>query len=181
MTSSTAKKIVDNIDEKDILFIPDYNLGSYIKKTSPDKNIILWNGMCPTHAAVTERDVEEMRARYPDALLLVHPECPPEIVKHADYAGSTSGIVQYALEVDRDCIIGTEISIANYLAMLKPERNFPVLSKRLICPNMRVTNLADVYKSLTGEGGEEIVLDEALRLAAKKPIDEMIRLGSMNA
>lgn len=177
VTSSSAEKIVSRIPETDILFIPDQNLGAYIQQKVPGKRITFVNGCCPVHNEVTVRHVQEARAAWPDAKLLVHPECPKEVAALADMVGSTSAIIDYALQSGCDCIIGTEKSIADYLSLVKPERYFPVLTKDLICRDMRLTNLMDVYKALTGEGGEEIVIDEELRLAAKKPIDEMIRLG----
>ena len=177
VTSSSAEKIISRIPETDILFIPDQNLGAYIQQKAPGKRITLMDGCCPVHNEVTVRHVQEARAAWPGAKLLVHPECPKEVAALADMVGSTSAIIDYAMHTDCDCIIGTEKSIADYLSLMKPERNFPVLTKELICRDMRLTNLMDVYKALAGEGGEEIVIDEALRLAAKKPIDEMIRLG----
>ncbi len=179
VTSSSALQIVSRLDAQNILFIPDRNLGSYIKSQIKDKNIILWDGMCPVHASVSVQDCEEMKKAYPNAKVLMHPELPPEILRYADYIGSTSGIIHYALECGEDCIIGTEKSIVDYLRIQRPDKRFYLLSKQLMCANMRLTTLMDVYQCLTGEGGAEIVLDEALRLRAKHPIDEMIRLGQV--
>ncbi len=182
VTSSSAVKIVSAMEGEDILFIPDYNLGTYVKKALKennvtDKNIILWKGMCPIHAAVTVKDCEYMKKKYPNAKMVMHPELTPEVLKYADFIGSTSAIIDYALNTDEECIIGTEKSVADYLNVVKPDGKFIILSKKLMCPNMRITTLTDVYNALTGEDGEEIILDEELRLAAKRPIDEMIRLG----
>ncbi len=177
VTSSSALKIVDSLPEKDILFIPDKNLGGYIKKQLPHKNILLWEGFCPIHNAVTVRNCIDAKKAHPNAKFLMHPELPEEILAYADMIGSTSAIINYALEHDEECVIGTEKSIADYLSLIKPDGKFYQLSKKLMCPNMRITTLSDVYRALTGDGGEEIILDEQLRLDAKKPIDEMIRLG----
>ena len=177
LTSSSAVQIIKNIPSKDILFIPDKNLGAYIQKQVPDKNIHLVDGMCPVHNALTEEDVIQAKQRYPGAKVLMHPECPPEAVRQADFVGSTSAIIKYAMECDADCIIGTEKSIADYLSYRVPGRKFIVLNKKLICPDMRITNLSDVYNAITGQGGEEIIIDETLRLAAKQPIDKMLMLG----
>lgn len=177
VTSSSALKIVRNMPEKNILFIPDYNLGSYIKKSLPEKNIVLWNGMCPVHAAVTVGDCKRAKAAYPNAKFLMHPELPQEILAYADVIGSTAAILDYAKNCVEDCVIGTEKSIADYLRITCPDRKFPLLSKRLMCPNMRLTNIMDVCKAVSGEGGEVIEIDEDLRLSAKFPIDEMIRLS----
>lgn len=178
VTSSSAVKIVNNMDAQNILFIPDCNLGAYVAKQCPDKNIKLLNGGCPIHACVNTDDVKKARAMYPGAELLVHPECLPEVVEMADYVGSTSGIMNYAVNSDKkDFIIGTEISIAEHLQYMCPDKNFYILSQKLICSNMKATTLMDVYNCLAGRGGEEIVLDNATINDARKCIDEMIRLG----
>lgn len=178
VTSSSAVKIVNNIENKDILFIPDCNLGAYVAKQCPDKNIKLLNGGCPIHACVNVEDVKKAKNAYPDAELLVHPECVPEVCAYADYIGSTSGIMDYAVRSDKkEFIIGTEISIAEHLQYNCPDKTFHILSPKLICPNMKLTTLVDVFNCLNGNGGEEILLDKQTIADAKKCIDEMIRLG----
>lgn len=178
VTSSSAVKIVNNIENKDILFIPDCNLGDYVAKQCPDKNIKLLNGGCPIHACVNTDDVKKAKSLHPDAEILVHPECTPDVVAMADYVGSTSGIMEYAKKSDKkEFIIGTEISIAEHLQFECPEKRFYPLSLKLICPNMKSTTLVDVFDCLNGTGGEEILLDEETIINAKKCIDEMIKLG----
>lgn len=178
VTSSSAVKIVNAMEEKNILFIPDCNLGAYVAKQCPDKNIKLLDGGCPIHAAVTADDVMTAKALYPDAELLLHPECTPAVVAHADYIGSTSGIMDYAIKSDKkEFIIGTEISIVEHLQYECPDKKFYPLTCRLVCPNMKITTLVDVYNTLIGKGGEEILLDEQTITDAKRCIDEMIRLG----
>ena len=178
VTSSSAVRIVKEMEEDKILFIPDCNLGQYVADQVPDKQIKLLQGGCPIHARVQKRDVDKARALHPNAKLLVHPECQPEVVREADYVGSTSGIMNEAKQSDeKEFIIGTEISIAEHLQYACPEKKFYPLTKELICPNMKATTLIDVLNVLRGEGGEEIVLEEETRLAAKRCIDEMIRRG----
>lgn len=178
VTSSSAVQIVNKIENKDILFIPDCNLGSYVKQQCPDKNIKLLNGGCPIHACVNTDDVEAAKKAHPEAELLVHPECTPEVCAYADYIGSTSGIMNYAVSSDKkEFIIGTEISIAEHLQYMCPDKKFYLLSLKLICPNMKATTLYDVYNCLNGNGGEEIKLDDDTISSAKHCIDEMIRLG----
>lgn len=178
VTSSSAVKIVNNLDNKNILFIPDCNLGDYVAKQCPDKNIKLLNGGCPIHACVNVEDVKKAKELHPNALVLVHPECTPEVVAMADYVGSTSGIMNYAKKSDaKEFIIGTEISIAEHLQYECPDKNFYGLTLKLICPNMKSTTLVDVYNCLKGNGGEEIKLDDQTITDARKCIDEMIRLG----
>ena len=178
VTSSQAVQIVNNIPNKNILFIPDCNLGNYVARQLPDKNIKLLQGGCPTHAKITVNDVKKAKALHPDALFLVHPECTPEVVAYADYVGSTSGIMNYAIQSDaKEFIIGTEISIADHLGYECPDKSFYSLSMDLICPNMKATTLADVYHAVNGSGGEEIILDEDTISKARACIDKMIELG----
>ena len=177
VTSSSAVKVISRLPEKEILFIPDRNLGSYCKKQLPDKTFYFFNGGCPIHMNASQQDVERARAQHPNALLLVHPECFEEVVEKADYVGSTSGIINYVRGSAHDeFIIGTDNSIREHLEFEFPEKNFYPLSKKLLCMNMRLTTLKNVRDCLMG-GGEEIVLDEPLRLAAKKSIEKMIQLG----
>ncbi len=177
VTSSSALKIVNNIDAKKILFIPDKNLGSFIKDKVKDKEVILWDGYCPVHNEIIEEECVKAKALHPEAKLLMHPEIPLESVKYADVTGSTADIINYALNNDEDCIIGTELAVLQYLKLKRPERNYYPLSKKLICADMKLTTLTDVYNALKGNG-EEVILPEDLRLKAKKPIDAMIKLGS---
>lgn len=177
VTSSSALKIVKKLQSDKILFIPDCNLGDYVAKQCPEKTFRLLHGGCPIHARVTARDVRDAKALHPDALVLVHPECTPDVVALADYVGSTSGIMNFAAASEaKEFIIGTEISIAETLSYDHPEKKFYPLSKNLICPNMKSTTLPDVYRILT-EGGEEIVLDEETMQKARVCIDRMIELG----
>lgn len=178
VTSASALKIVKSLDAKDIIFIPDINLGSYIASKLPEKNIITVNGGCPYHAAVTEAEAVAAKKAHPEAQLLVHPECKAEVVKHADAVGSTTAIIDYAKRSDKhEFIIGTENSIVEYMQYECPDKLFYPLSAGLLCKDMKLTSLPDVYNILRGVGGSEIVLDECVRLKAKHCIDEMLRLG----
>ncbi len=183
VTSSSAVKIVKAMDDKKLLFIPDCNLGSFVQKACPDKDIMLLNGGCPVHAAVTAEEVAEAKALHPNAKLLVHPECRPAVSEQADYAGSTSGIINYAKSSDaKEFIIGTEISIAEHLQYECPEKRFYILSKKIVCPNMKLTTLSEVYnsaRSIASGDGEafEIIMSDELIAKARVCIDEMLRLG----
>lgn len=178
VTSSSAVKIVKNMKEKDILFIPDCNLGAWVKEQVPEKNIKLVSGGCPTHFRITAADVEKAKAAHPNAKLLVHPECRPEVTAMADYAGSTTGIMKYAAEsTDKEFIIGTENSIVSHLQLAHPEKKFYPLSKECICHNMKLTTLGDVYNSVKGDFGEEIILSEETIKKARVSIDNMLALG----
>ena len=178
VTSSSAVKICRAIPEKNILFIPDINLGTYVKKQIPEKNFKLLQGGCPTHARMTRADVLKAKAEHPEALFLVHPECRPEVTELADYVGSTSGIMDFAKKSDKkQFIIGTENAIVQHLQFKCPDKQFYPLSKDLLCHNMKITTLADVYNAVRGEGGEVMEMDEEKRLAAVKCIEKMIEYG----
>lgn len=178
VTSSSAVKIVKNIENKNILFIPDCNLGAFVAEQLPEKNVKLLSGGCPVHAAVNTDDVKYAKKLHPNAKLLVHPECVPEVAKLADYVGSTSGIMDYAINSDdKEFIIGTELSIAEHLQYECPDKKFYGLSMGLICKNMKLTTLMDVYNCVKNDSGEEIILDDDTIRDAKKCIDEMIRLN----
>lgn len=178
VTSSSAVKILKAMPEKNILFIPDINLGTYVKEQMPEKNFKLVHGGCPTHARLTVKNVEKVKEQHPHAKFLVHPECVPDVVKLADYVGSTSGIMEYAkASSDKEFIIGTENSIVQHLQFDCPDKKFYPASKDLVCHNMKATTLSDVLSCCKFSGGEEITLDEELRLAAKRSIDKMIEYG----
>ncbi len=178
VTSSSAVKIVKAMPQKDILFIPDCNLGSYIKEQVPEKNIMLLDGGCPIHASVPESCAVSAKAKHPHAKLLVHPECRACVVKHADYVGSTKGIMDYAMASDaKEFIIGTENSIAEHLQHACPDKKFYPLSKNLICADMRATTLHDLLAAVEGDGGEVMELSEDVMIGARRCIDAMIELG----
>ena len=183
VTSSSALKIVKALDSDKILFIPDCNLGDYIQKQCPDKDIKLLQGGCPTHARITAKEVLKAKEEHPDALFLVHPECTPKVVELADYVGSTTGIMDFAKKSDKkEFIIGTENSIVEHLQYDCPDKKFYPVSRDLVCHNMKLTTLPDIYNTLVGIGGGdgdafEIIMDDELITKARKCIDEMIRLG----
>lgn len=178
VTSSSAVQILRKLPEKKVLFIPDCNLGDFVQKQVPDKEIVTVHGGCPTHARLTVQDVEKAKKAHPDAEFLVHPECVPEVVALADYAGSTTGIMDYAAKSKaRSFIIGTENSIVQHLQLAHPDKMFYPLSKDCVCHNMKLTTLVDVLNVLKGTEGEEIIMDEEMRLKAKGCMDRMLELG----
>jgi len=176
-TSSSAEKIVRAIPEKRIIFVPDRNLGKYIASKVPDKEIILFDGCCPIHDIVTEDETLHAINAHPGAKLLIHPECKMEALKHADYIGSTAGMIKEALESPAgDYIIGTEIGVIEYLNALAPEKNFYPLKPGFLCVDMKKTRLSDVYHSLE-TGNYEINLDKNEMDAARKSLERMVELG----
>lgn len=182
VTSATAVKIVESMENDKILFIPDCNLGAFVKKQVPQKDIRLVQGGCPVHTAIRRADVETAKKAHPNALLLVHPECLPEVSECADYIGSTSGIINFAKSSDcKEFIIGTETSIVESLQFECPNKNFYALSKKLMCADMKLTTLMEVYKTLEGiDNGTafEVKMTNEEIAASRKCIDEMIRLGN---
>jgi len=176
-TSSNAVDIVRAVKSKDILFVPDQNLGSYVARMVPEKNIILWKGFCVTHHRVKSEDLARVRELYPNAEVLVHPECQPNIVEAADFAGSTKQIIDYATKSSKkEFIIGTEMGVLFKLKNDNPDKNFYLLSQGLVCPNMKKTSLSSVYNALN-EMKYEIKLDENIRIKAKKSLDNMLELS----
>ncbi len=179
VTSSSAIKIVERLPEKDVLFIPDQHLGSFVKKNVPEKNIILWDGYCPVHAQLTKEDVLECKKAHPDAVFAVHPESPEEVVALADMVGATSEIIKYAKEQKGEVIIGTERGVVDYLAIHEEngERFIQLSPEKLCCEDMKKISLEDVYKAVKGEGGEKVELPEDLRKKALVSINRMLELG----
>lgn len=178
VTSSSAVKIIRNIKNDKILFLPDCNLGDWIAKQIPEKQFQFMRGGCPTHLRITKQDIERARNDYPGAELLVHPECHPDIVEKADFVGSTTEIMSHAIDGSNGVyIIGTDNSIVEHLQYKCPQKVFIPLSKDCVCHNMQITTLSDVYRSVLGTGGEEITLTDNIIAGAKKSIDEMLRLG----
>jgi quinolinate synthase len=176
-TSSNAVKVVQSIKNKQIIFAPDENLGSYIAKKVKDKELILWKGFCITHKRVKVDEVKKIKELHPNAKILAHPECEPEIQAMADFLGSTSEIIKHAREIpQKDIIIGTEEGVLHILKKENPDKNFYLLSPGLICQNMKKTRLQDVYLALLNMQ-YEINLDEKVRLQALKSLEEMLKIN----
>lgn len=178
-TSSNALKIVDALDSENVLFIPDRNLGDYISKQIPNKNIISYNGFCVTHNRITLEEVDNMLNLHKDALLLAHPECDPKVVEKAHFVGSTAAIIDFANKSEnKKFIIATEIGVMHKLERdnMNTGKEFYLLSPSLVCSNMKKTKLEDIYKVLNEECNE-ISIDEDIRLKAKKTLDKMLELS----
>lgn len=178
VTSSSAPSIIRKMPEEKILFIPDCNLGNWIAKQIPDKTFAFIHGGCPTHVRISVQDVEAARKAHPNAKLLVHPECRPEVTALADFAGSTTEIMTYAKKSEADeFIIGTENSIVQHLQFSCLDKKFYPLSQSCICQNMKSTTLADVLHCVEGTAGEVIEMDTSLMDAARRSIDAMLAYG----
>ena len=176
VTSSSALEIMKNIPNKQILFLPDRNLGGYIAEFFPEKEFIQWKGFCPTHERVSAEDVIKLKEEHPNVKVLSHPECSKEVRNLSDYIGSTSGIIKFATECeDKEFIICTEQGVLHQLNKNNPDKKF-YFPEMMICPNMKKTSLQDVYDALTGKR-EEIILDEETSKKALTALENMHKLG----
>jgi quinolinate synthase len=175
-TSANGVKIVKSRAAKKIIFVPDRNLGLYIQKQVPEKEMILWPGVCRTHHDIKKEDVLALKQKHPSAELLVHPECQPDIIALADFAFSTNGMVNHVkTSPKKEFIIGTEKGICYRLEKENPGKKFyPIPSA--VCPNMKKTTIEKVLKSLeTLE--PKIHLSEEIMRKARVPLQRMIDLA----
>lgn len=147
-TSANAVKVVNSVESDEVIWVPDKNLGHYVQQHT-DKKMIIWEGYCNTHDMLTVKDVEEMKAKYPNAQFVVHPECRPEVVALGDFVGSTTAIIKYCKESPcQEFIVGTEDGTGYQLRLDSPNKQFHFASKYLVCPNMKVNNLKKLVKCL---------------------------------
>ena len=180
VTSSSALKIVRSLPQKDILFIPDKNLGDYVRRQVPEKHIVTWDGYCPVHNAVTAADVLAAKARHPQAKVAMHPECPPEALELADMAGSTAAIIDYIREGGsggEEVSVATERGVVDRLDARYPGRLHQLCEDKLVCPDMKRTTLQSLLAAMESRGGEEIRLGEKLADAARRSLENMLRYG----
>jgi len=174
-TSANGVKVVENLDNEDILFVPDQYLGQYIM-TRTNKLITLWPGYCPTHARIQAEDIIRMKQEYPNASVVVHPECRPEVIALADEALSTSGIIKYAGRKDvSELIVGTEIGIMHRLRKENPGKKLIPVSEQAICPDMKLITLEKLLQSLE-QMAHRVTVPEEIRLKAKAAVDRMLAI-----
>jgi len=173
-TSSSAVRIAKALDAKEIIFVPDRNLGHYIAHKVPEKMFHFHPGYCPIHDRVTVEDVQKARDAYPNAVFLVHPECRRDVLEQADFIGSTAEILDYARATSvNEILIGTEMEIVARLSREMPEKKIFSVTSGFVCPNMKKIDLSDLYKSLS-EGTFEIHMSDEEIQAAKASLDRMI-------
>ncbi|MBW1983032.1 MAG: quinolinate synthase NadA [Deltaproteobacteria bacterium] len=183
-TSANAAHVVSSLgDGRPILFVPDQYLGHYVmRKTGRD--LILWPGYCPTHAKITAEDVEQKRVRYPEARVLVHPECRPEVIDGADEALSTGGMLRYARDYNgKMLLIGTETGILHPLRKVNPRveyeaitrKSICAITRKSICPNMKRISLEKVLRALE-ELEPRIEVPAKIRKKALMAVDKMLAL-----
>lgn len=172
-TSSNAIKIINSLEQKRVIFVPDRNLGRYASSFT-NKEVILWRGYCPTHVRLSLDDVMRSRAEHPHAVFVAHPECEPEVLAIADYVCSTGKMFQYARETSvKELIIGTEIGMLYRLRKENPDKQFYVASPKLICPNMKKINCEAIVSSLE-HMQHEIHVPEHIRQKAYRSIKRML-------
>ena len=177
VTSSNAVKIVKALPNKNIFFIPDKHLGSFVAKQVPEKNIILNDGYCPIHAKISQNQVEAIKMAHPNALVLTHPECNERIVNISDFIGSTSEIMSYAKNSDAlEYIICTEDGVNYQLMKDNPNKHFYYPNPRPCCLDMKLNTLESIYDVLLHENNE-VIVDESIAQKALLPLKKMLELG----
>jgi len=175
-TSANAVRVVESIPKnKKIIFIPDKYLGSYVQSQT-GRELILWNGYCPTHILITVKDIINLKKDYPDAVVMVHPECTPDVIDIADKVASTGGMLKYARKnKKKNFIIGTEIDIIHRLKKENPDKNFYPATSKAICPDMKLINLEKIMWALIDEKYEIIIEEDVIR-KAKLAINKMMAI-----
>lgn len=176
-TSANAVKIVQSLPHKRVLFVPDKNLGHYVQRFCPDKEIILWQGFCTTHIRVTAQDILAAKARYPQAPFVAHPECPPDVIDLADHVCSTSGFAPFIAKHPSDTIIiGTEVGMIYKLKKDFPGKRFIMPTEQFVCQTMKMTTLGWVAHALeTLE--HKIEIPEPIRVRAEKCLRRMMDIS----
>jgi len=176
-TSANAVKVIESLDgANEILFVPDQYLGHYVESKTR-KKMILWPGFCPTHLRIQPQHIVRLKQEYPQAKVIVHPECHPEVISLADEVLSTGGMCRYIKESEaEDIIVGTEIGIIHRLRKESPGKRFVPVSEQAICPRMKLISLEKILWSLE-EMAPEVKVQEETRLKAKAAVDRMLEIG----
>ncbi|MFH1423326.1 MAG: quinolinate synthase NadA [Planctomycetota bacterium] len=178
-TSANADKIIASIEPgREIIFVPDKSLGSYAaKKAGREKDVILWNGYCPTHHRILVRDIVEKKTQHPNAKVIVHPECTEDVIALADEAASTSGIIEYCKKTDaKEIIIGTEINLIHRIKRECPDKTAIPASILADCPNMAINTLEKMVWALE-DMEPKIAVDEKTAVLAQKSIEKMLAIS----
>jgi quinolinate synthase len=175
-TSANGVKVVASIKSDRILFVPDQYLGDFISRRT-GKKMTLWPGYCPTHMRILPEDIQKRKQEHPDAKVIIHPECRPDVIALADEALSTSGMVRYAARQDvKELIVGTEVELLHRLYKENPQKKFYSVSDKVVCPNMKMITLEKILASLeTLE--PEIKVPEEIRVKAVAAVNRMLELS----
>ena len=176
-TSSNAVEIVKSLNSKRVLFVPDANLGKWVESRLDSVEVITYNGNCPVHHNVTVSDIIHARKKYPDAKILIHPECKPEVSVLGDYVGSTSGIINYVKKSnEKRFVIVTEKGVAERLERDYPDKEFIIIKDNMLCDSMKLTTLEEILYALERER-HEITLDDSVRELSSNCIERMLRVS----
>lgn len=176
-TSSNALKIVKSLNAPKVLFLPDANLGKWVESKLNNVEVITYDGNCPVHNNIEVRDIELARKKHPDAKILIHPECKPEVSRLGDYVGSTSGIMEYVRKSkDKQFVIVTEKGVADRLERDYPDKKFILIKNNMLCESMKLTTLDEILYSLQHEVNE-ITLDENIRKRSASCIERMLKVS----
>ncbi len=176
VTSSNAEKIIKHYKGQKLMYVPDKNLGTYLREKY-DLDMEVWPGFCCIHNDLTINQVTTMRKKYPNAEFIVHPEAKLEVVKLADYIGSTKGLLEYTIQSDHtEFIVGTEDGIIHTMQKASPHKTFHILTPNLRCFDMKMTHLEDIYYALLNEQFE-IDVPEDIRKQAFIAVDKMLKLS----
>lgn len=174
-TSANVIKVVNALKEKEVLMTPDRNLARYAAANT-EKKIHLWDGYCPFHNDLSVEAVKASKAAHPKALFVVHPECRPDVLELADSIQSTSGMIRFAGESSADqFILGTETGLIHAISKALPEKKFFPVSDQLVCPDMKKTQLQDIWNCLEKMSGR-VVVEEAIRIKAMNAVKKMINI-----
>ena len=177
VTSSNAMKVVKALPQKNIFFIPDENLGRYIGSQITDKNFIYNDGYCPVHKEITADKVKRAKEMHPEAEIVVHPECTPDVTAMGDYIGSTSGIIDYVTASNAgEFIVCTESGVRYELEKRCPDKKFYFTETEPLCMDMKTITPEKILHVLK-TGDNEVCLDEVLREESKKPLEKMLELA----
>ncbi len=177
VTSSNAVKIVRSLPNKNIFFIPDINLGSFVAKEVPEKNIILNDGYCPIHNSISAEQVIFEKRQHPEAKVLSHPECNKKVLELSDFIGSTADIISFVQKSDEaEFVIITEVGVEYELITQNPEKHFYFPNPSPCCRDMKLNTLQNILSVLENEDNE-VVLNEEIIKVAKVPLNKMLELG----
>jgi quinolinate synthase len=175
-TSANARNVMEKIDAEEILFLPDQNLGAFHARTMKAKKIHLWPGYCPIHQRILPPSIERVKKKHPNALVIVHPECPPEMTQQADFVGSTSQLIRFAQESQEEqFIVGTEEGILHQMKKKAPGKEFLLPDPIPFCDQMKMITLERVHQALE-EDIYRVEVEETIRVKAERAIRRMLEL-----
>lgn len=178
VTTSTALELCRRIEQHDILFIPDKNLGGYVQRMLPEKNVMLWDCCCPIHNRVTEKDVRLAAELWKSAKIAAHRGCPEEVTQMADFVGTAGEIYDYCENCGEEVIIAAERGIADRLEQLYPERVFHrLVPDKLVCGNMKTTTLESVCRALEGDNGTYVKISKGAEQKARERVETLLSFG----